>query len=750
MAEPASLPSGALNSGGATPDPSVPWPLPARIHALSWPVEDLGEVLARLTAEVGAPANGVPLPMPRAIAADPGARGRWIERAATWIGAEAEPVHVSGADLDAFARGAGPSILLVGTVAAPRLLAVQGHDRRGVRVIAPDLRVRRVSVEDVVDALLAGLDPRVHADVDALLDAADLGGGRRARVRRSLLHARAQGGRIPAGWLVRLPASAPVATQVWSNRLARRVATLTFGHAAEYGLGLASWAMIGRGALSGRLEAGWLVAWALLVLTLVPVRAALTRAEGRLALDLGALLKQRLLVGALRLEPEEVRHQGMGQLLGRVIESENVESLATSGGLLSAFAVLELLLGAAVLATGAGGAWHAGLLLAWGLGVCALGAAWYRRRVAWSGARLAMTNDLVEALVGHRTRLAQEDPARWHDDEDAALARYLAASARMDGLGAWLDALAPGGWIVLGILGLAPALLAGPADTAALAVSVGGVLLAYGSLRKLVAGGAALAGAGIAWEQVRDLFWAAERAEPAVRPTTFGTGAPGAAASGEGVAAVPDDPVSIEAPALLEAHALGFRHAGRAASVFADVHLVIRAGDRLLLEGPSGGGKSTLGSLLAGLRRPSTGLLVLGGLDRRTLGPDGWRARVVTAPQFHENHVLGSSLAFNLLMGRSWPPRDADLVEAEALCGELGLGPLIERMPSGMSQMVGETGWQLSHGEKSRLYVARALLQGADLVVLDESFAALDPDNLRRAMRCVLTRARAVVVIAHP
>jgi len=50
--------------------------------------------------------------------------------------------------------------------------------------------------------------------------------------------------------------------------------------------------------------------------------------------------------------------------------------------------------------------------------------------------------------------------------------------------------------------------------------------------------------------------------------------------------------------------------------------------------------------------------------------------------------------------------------------------------PGGLMQMVGETGWQLSHGEQSRLYIARALLQRAELVVLDESFAALDPDKL--------------------
>jgi ABC-type multidrug transport system fused ATPase/permease subunit len=100
-------------------------------------------------------------------------------------------------------------------------------------------------------------------------------------------------------------------------------------------------------------------------------------------------------------------------------------------------------------------------------------------------------------------------------------------------------------------------------------------------------------------------------------------------------------------------------------------------------------------------------------------------------------------------MGRRKSLRQADLDEAEVICQELGLADLLARMPAGMLQMVGETGWQLSHGERSRLYIARALLQNAEVVVLDESFAALDPENLQRAVECVLKRAKSLLVIAH-
>ena len=138
------------------------------------------------------------------------------------------------------------------------------------------------------------------------------------------------------------------------------------------------------------------------------------------------------------------------------------------------------------------------------------------------------------------------------------------------------------------------------------------------------------------------------------------------------------------------------------------------------------------------------------GLDRPTMGPAGWQRRVVMVPQFHENHIVLGTLAFNVLLGRRWPPQDQDLQEAESVCRQLGLGPLLDRMPSGVHEIVGETGWQLSHGERSRVYIARALLQRAEVFILDESFAALDPATLGQTVRCVADTAPTLLVIAHP
>lgn len=99
---------------------------------------------------------------------------------------------------------------------------------------------------------------------------------------------------------------------------------------------------------------------------------------------------------------------------------------------------------------------------------------------------------------------------------------------------------------------------------------------------------------------------------------------------------------------------------------------------------------------------------------------------------------------------RAWPASDVELQEATDLCADLGLGELLARMPSGMMQLVGETGWQLSHGERSRIFLARALLQRTPLTILDESFAALDPERLALCLDTALAKTTTLLVIAQP
>lgn len=698
-----------------------------------WPWSQAGEALAALARRSGLRAAEVAPPRPPA-GLDETQVTAWLEAAGAWLNLEIESVSAPYPEVEALLRRAGPALLSV-TDGEAGVLAVLGGRGGRLRVLGPDLHVAEVPLEQARRALCAPIEGRHAALVDQVVAAASLEPGRVGRVRQALMH-QILGREIVTGcWIVRLPPSAPLLPQLHAAGVTGALAWMVVAHAVEVALLLGAWTTLGRGALSGGLDAGWLWAWALLLLTAIPFRMLTVWAQGRLSLGFGGVLKRRLLLGALRLSPEEVRHQGAGQFLGQVIESEAVEALALSGGLLAVVALVELVMAGAVLVEGAGGLGHAATLGLWCLVATGLTALVLQARQRWTSTRLEITHDLVERMVGHRTRLAQLAPERWHEGEDEALARYLGDATRMDRRSALTSALLPGGWLLLGLLGLSPAFVRGDSP-GALAVAIGGVLLGLQALQSLSGGVSALGGAWIAWRQVAPLYHAATREDVRPAPALALPRAPGSGAPST-------EPV-------LEAHDLGFRYPGRPDAVFRGASVTIRAGDRLLLEGPSGGGKSTLASLLVGLRLPSAGLLLVHGLDRATLGSAGWRRRVAAAPQFHENHILTGTFAFNLLLGRQWPASWRDQEEAEKLCHALGLGPLLARMPAGMMQMVGETGWQLSHGEKSRLYLARALLQRADLVVLDESFAALDPESLALCLRATLERAPALVVIAHP
>jgi ATP-binding cassette subfamily B protein len=525
-----------------------------------------------------------------------------------------------------------------------------------------------------------------------------------------------------------VPPSLSFGRQLRQTAVIRNFITLLSIHALQTTLALLAWAAIGKGALSGRLDSGWVIAWGLCLATTIPLKLMTSWLQGTLAIAVGGLLKQRLLAGAMTIDADFMKHKGAGQLLSQAMEAESIERTAATGGLSTILALLDLVFVVSIFAYGAAPLPSITVFLLW----LALSLAMaYRNTVArnsWTQFRLEITHKLVERMTGHRTRLAQQSPVDWHTDEDTESIEYLKLSSKLDKGAAWLTSVMPIGYLIVSFAALTPAFLSATIPVQQLAISLGGILFSYAALQRLAFGLTRLGSAWISWLMVKPMFEAAGKMrEEGITKASMGA-----------------------TETVLNAQDIVFMHQGRNEATLKGCSLSIKRGDFILLEGGSGGGKSTFASILAGFRQPSSGLVLASGLDWQTLGEEGWRRRIVTAPQYHENHILSASFAFNLLLGRAYPYTAQDLKEAQELCIELGLGPLLSRMPSGMETMIGETGWQLSQGERSRVFLGRALLQGGDLVMLDESFAALDPDNMRQCLECVFKRAKTLLVIAHP
>lgn len=707
------------------------------IDALCWPIDRLGEAIESLARAASLPCRAVECPVPADLLrkADDLMIGQWIADSADWFGIEAESIVVTYAEIKTFLRTAAPAIIMVASKQPGFLLLAGRRGMKRVKVLAPDRTIHAVPATALEKVLCRWFETPARQSLDRLVQRIHIPGKQAERLLDGILQQRFGSMRLRGFWVLRCSPHGRFLPQARHMKLPRNLALLLGARVLQYAIFLLSWWLIGKGLLGSGLELAWLAAWAFLLLTLVPLSVFASWAGGQVAIDAGTLIQQRLMASCLVLKPEDVRTIGVGQFVGRVIESYSLETLLLRGGLTGVTAVIELLMALVVLGTiGAGP-----LLLLLG-GVAASGLLLWRygvQRDRWTRIRLEMTHNLIEQMSGHRTRLAQEPRTSWHRREDHLLERYIRCSIPMDRLHALLIAVLARGWLLTNVLVIAAASIRNGISDATLAIGLGGSLLAFRGLRAFVLGATDLIGAGIAWKQLQSF-----RKDP--------------------MQLVPISPIAStylleldgqehasSSTVLLEAQGLSFSYAGRKDAIIQDCDLTVTHGDRILLVGSSGGGKSTLCSMLAGLRSHDAGLLLLRGLDRSTLSMQGWRRRVVIVPQFHENHILTGSFAFNALLGRRWPAYPADLQEAEQVCRELGLGPLIDRMPGGLQQMVGETGWQLSHGERSRLYIARAILHGADLVILDESFGALDPHTFRQCLECVLRRAPALLIITH-
>lgn len=179
--------------------------------------------------------------------------------------------------------------------------------------------------------------------------------------------------------------------------------------------------------------------------------------------------------------------------------------------------------------------------------------------------------------------------------------------------------------------------------------------------------------------------------------------------------------------------------------VIRGVSMEIQPGQTVALVGPSGGGKSTLASLVCRFFNVQGGSISIGGVDVREIPKD---VLMDTASfVFQNSRLLKGSILDNVRLGKP------DATEEEVLAALQGAQcmDIIEKFPEGLHTVIGSRGVYLSGGEQQRIAIARAMLKNAPILILDEATAFADPDNEAKVQAALgaLSRGKTVIMIAH-
>lgn len=179
--------------------------------------------------------------------------------------------------------------------------------------------------------------------------------------------------------------------------------------------------------------------------------------------------------------------------------------------------------------------------------------------------------------------------------------------------------------------------------------------------------------------------------------------------------------------------------------VIRGVSMNIGAGQTVALVGPSGGGKSTLASLMARFFDVNSGSIKIGGADVREIEKKELADTVSFV--FQNSRLIKASILENVKLGR---PNATD-EEAVAALHAAQCDDIIEKMPQGVNTMIGTKGVYLSGGEQQRIAIARAVLKNSPVIILDEATAFADPDNEVKVQKAFssLAKNKTVVMIAH-
>ncbi|TIL78478.1 MAG: glucan export ABC transporter ATP-binding protein, partial [Mesorhizobium sp.] len=176
-----------------------------------------------------------------------------------------------------------------------------------------------------------------------------------------------------------------------------------------------------------------------------------------------------------------------------------------------------------------------------------------------------------------------------------------------------------------------------------------------------------------------------------------------------------------------------------------DVSFEVRAGHTVAIVGPTGAGKTTLINLLQRVFSPSSGRILIDGIDTRTVTRKSLRHSIATV--FQDAGLLNRSIEDNIRVGRA----EATYDEVHAAANAAAAQDFILSKSNGYDTVVGERGGQLSGGERQRIAIARAVLKDSPILVLDEATSALDVETEDRVKEAIdeLRRGRTTFIIAH-
>jgi thiol reductant ABC exporter CydD subunit len=197
--------------------------------------------------------------------------------------------------------------------------------------------------------------------------------------------------------------------------------------------------------------------------------------------------------------------------------------------------------------------------------------------------------------------------------------------------------------------------------------------------------------------------------------------------------------------AVVRLERVSYAYPGRPVPAISDVALELSPGEVVALIGPTGGGKSTIASMLLGFAEPTAGRVTVGGVDLAGCDLGSWRASVAWVPQ--RPRLFRASVAENILLGRPSAPL-GDVHDAARLAGADGF---IRGLPQGYDTILGDGGRQVSAGQRQRIALARGFLRGASLLVLDEPTADVDSRSAGTIADAIagLRGRSTVLVITH-